>query len=87
MNTPNWPGALYQAVIQGLRILSLCFLHLQSVASKAAVLICIQQIEGERERGTGLKGLCIILPTFHGLGLCHLAMSTCRERLGNMGWT
>jgi len=28
------------------------------VASKATVLVCIQQMEGGRKRGTGPKGLC-----------------------------
>lgn len=62
MNVPDWWGALCQEVIQGPRILSLWFCHPQSVTSKAAVLVCIQQMEGERERGTGLKDYASVWP-------------------------
>lgn len=62
LNVPHWQGALCQEVTQGLRILPLWFCHLQSVTSKDTVLVCTQLMEGERARGTGPKGLCIILP-------------------------
>lgn len=36
-----------------------------------------------RKKGMGPKRLCIILITFHGLGLQRLATPTCRKRLEN----